>query len=397
VTTTVVTPTLRRATGRSLFWIIAAGFVVVVAVIATLLGASARAAGTPFSATDASPKGSKAIAQVLAQQGVDVIVADTLTGARAGLRDHSGSTLLVADPNDYLSATQLRSLAGLATHVVLPSPTFDQLGALAPGVRSAGAVKRSELRASCDLTAATRAGTVTGTGIGFRVPKPVGTVAAEATTCFGSGDGVYSLVDIDRAGRSITVIGTSAAFSNERVAERGNAALALNLLGQSEHLVWYLPTIGDARLDTKPTVAQLTPPWVSPVIVLLIISVIVAGVWRGRRLGPLVIENLPVTVRASETMEGRARLYQKGAARLHALDALRIGTVSRLATLCGLPRLASVDDVISAVASITGRDLAGVRSLMLDATPSTDRDLVRLSDALLELERATATAIRPHS
>ena len=99
-------------------------------------------------------------------------------------------------------------------------------------------------------------------------------------------------------------------------------------------------------------------------------------------------------MRASETMEGRARLYQKGAARLHALDALRIGAVSRLATLCGLSRLATVDDVIAAVATVTTRDPAGIRSLLLTAEPRTDRDLVRLSDELLELERHLARAIR---
>jgi hypothetical protein len=100
-------------------------------------------------------------------------------------------------------------------------------------------------------------------------------------------------------------------------------------------------------------------------------------------------------VRASETMEGRARLYQKGAARLRALDSLRIGSISRLATQCGLPRLATVDDVIAAVAAITARDTAVIRSLLLTADPHSDRELVRLSDELLDLERAVARDIRP--
>jgi hypothetical protein len=123
--------------------------------------------------------------------------------------------------------------------------------------------------------------------------------------------------------------------------------------------------------------------------------VVVAAFWRGRRLGPLVIENLPVTVRASETMEGRARLYQKGAARLRALDSLRVGTIDRIAVQCGLPRVAIVDEVIAAVASLTSSDIREVRSLLLDETPRTDRDLVRLSDRLLELERSVASAVRP--
>ena len=144
-----------------------------------------------------------------------------------------------------------------------------------------------------------------------------------------------------------------------------------------------------------PTIAELTPSWVGSVSTLLIIVALVAAFWRGRRLGPLVVENLPVVVRASETMEGRARLYQKGAARLRALDSLRIGAVSRVATLCGLPRLSTVDDVIAAVARATARDPADIRSLLLTAEPRTDRDLVRLSDELLELEQLVARDILP--
>ncbi len=115
--------------------------------------------------------------------------------------------------------------------------------------------------------------------------------------------------------------------------------------------------------------------------------VIAAGIWRGRRFGPLVVENLPVTVRASETMEGRARLYQKSSARLRALDSLRIGTIARLARSCGLPRLATVEEVVAAVAPLTGRPVTEVRGLLIDRHPASDAELVVLSDELLELER----------
>jgi hypothetical protein len=232
---------------------------------------------------------------------------------------------------------------------------------------------------------------VSGAGRGYRV---IGQ-GADATTCFGSGSKVFSLIRLESGSHTVTVLGTSDAFSNEHVAERGNAALALNLLGANPRLVWYLPTIDDSAVAGGPSIAELTPVWVSPVLALLVIVAIVAAFWRGRRMGPLVIENLPVTVRASETMEGRARLYQKGAARLRALDALRVGTIDRLAAQCGLPRLASVDDVIAAVAQLTASDPLEVRSLLLDDAPRTDRDLVRLSDRLLELERSVARATRP--
>jgi hypothetical protein len=63
--------------------------------------------------------------------------------------------------------------------------------------------------------------------------------------------------------------------------------------------------------------------------------------------------------------------------------------------LCGLPRAATVDEVVTAVASLTGRQLGDIRTLLLDATPASDRDLIALSDALLALERDVTAASRP--
>jgi hypothetical protein len=390
-TAEIVTPTIRRATRRWLFWIVVAVFAVLVALASITITGTAGTAGTPYSPTDASPTGSKALAQVLRQQGVHVSSTDTLEGTHAALAAHRHSTLMLVDPNGYLSQTQLRSLAALAQHVVLLAPGYAELSALAPQVDQGGTVPDKPLSAGCGLPAAVKAGTIGGKGIGYRIVD----TSSPAIACYGSGDGVFSVVDITQAGRRTTLVGATAAFANGHVAEHGDAALALNLLGDNGHLVWYLPSVTDIAVQGGPTIAQLTPLWVSPVIVLLIITAIAAAVWRGRRMGPLVIENLPVAVRASETMEGRARLYQRGAARLRALDALRIGTIGRLATLCGLPRQASVDEAVSTVADLTGRDRGGIRQLLIDTVPTTDRQLVDLSDELQELERATARAIRP--
>lgn len=133
----------------------------------------------------------------------------------------------------------------------------------------------------------------------------------------------------------------------------------------------------------------------TPLAVLLVLVALGAMFWRSRRVGPLVVENLPVVVRSSETMRGRARLYERAGARLHALDALRIGTVSRLATACGLSRLASVDEVADAVAARTGRDRAEVAGILIHRIPQNDAELVRLSDELLQLETDTEAATRP--
>jgi len=184
-------------------------------------------------------------------------------------------------------------------------------------------------------------------------------------------------------------------FANDEIATFGNAALALNLLGQDDTLVWYLPTLGDVAVTGPPSLGDLTPGWVTPVMVLLFVVAITAMVWRGRRFGPLVAEDLPVVVRASETMEGRARLYARGNARLRAIDAIRIGAVTRMARAAGLPRTAALDEVVRTVAALTGRDPVAVHTLLVGDVPATDAALMRLSDAVAELEADASRAVRP--
>jgi hypothetical protein len=199
-------------------------------------------------------------------------------------------------------------------------------------------------------------------------------------------------VQVPRWDGTLSILGLGSVLQNDTIASKGDAALALNLLGAHRTLIWYISSYADLQEGDTPSLADLTPGWVTPLMLLLLLVGVAAAVWRGRRFGPIVVENLPVVVRASETMEGRARLYSRAKARLRALDSLRIGTVDRLARAVGLPRTATVGEVTDAVAALTGRDRVTVSALLLDAVPSSDAELVRLSDELLTLETAVATA-----
>jgi hypothetical protein len=383
----VLTPTGGRVIRRSLFWVGVLVFVALVALI-SIGTTGSTVGGVPLSATNAAPGGAMGVAEVLKQHGVAVTPTGSLADTRAAIGDPAATTLFIYDDGLYLDANQLSQAVGLAGTVVLVDATFAQLRAVAPGVAQAGIVS-GNLAADCPLAAVQKAGTVSGGGSGYRL---IGD-SSGITSCLGSGDGVFSLIQLD--GGRLTLLGATDALTNQHVIENGNAALALNLLGAHENLVWYIPTFADVPAYQGQDLGSLTPAWVTPVLALLMITFIAAAIWRGRRLGPLVIENLPVTVRASETMLGRARLYEKSSSRLRALDSLRIGAIGRLAALCGLPRVATVDEVVAAVGSVTGRQVGEVRRLLVDDIPQTDGDLVGLSDGLLVLERDVAHALRP--
>jgi hypothetical protein len=386
----VTTPTVRSLARSARFWV-AAVVVIVLTIVGYYLLTPPAVDGTPLSADGTGETGAKALVSVLRDHGVSVSATSSLKETASASPSPQSTTIFVYDPSDYLDTDQRRQLATLAAHVVVLSPATSALADFAPRLASAGAA-RLTMTAHCGLHAAVQANTITDGGHAYRLT----TTAGAAHTCFPSGARGFALVQVPSASGDLTVVGTTNAFTNEFIGDRGNAALAINLLGSTPNLVWYLPSIEDVGAGGHTeSIATAAPHWIEPLLVLALLVVITAGVWRGRRFGPLVVERLPVVVRASETMEGRARLYQASSARLRALDALRMGTVQRVSTLCGLSRRASLDEVIGAAAAATGRTPVEVRNILVDEHPDSDSDLVRLSDDLLVFERDVAAATLP--
>ncbi|TQL48598.1 hypothetical protein FB562_1695 [Homoserinimonas aerilata] len=395
-----MTPTIGRTAKRWLFWALFALVALAIAVLSLFMTGANRPSGVPLDPEGPGPAGARAVVETLRTHGIEVDVVDTLAKADAATAD-GRATLLLHDRDGILDTEQLRTAGRLAERTILIDPSYAELDALAPAIAPAGIVS-GRLDADCgggDNSSGeiARAGTVSGDASGYRIVDDTDADAdSSITACLGSGDDVYSHIEIDGDDTRLVIVGATGALSNGQVLADGNAAYALGLLGHHDRLVWYVPGTGDLSASDAPGIAELTPPWVTPVLVLLLLVVIAAGIWRGRRLGPLVIERLPVTVRSTETMEGRARLYQRSSARLRALDALRIGTLDRLAIAVKQPRSASVDDIVDTVAAALGRPSTPLRELLIDELPENDRDLIRMSDALLQLERELRDAIRPH-
>ena len=381
-----VTPTLGRTARRALFWVVVGAVLLLVTILIIAFRGTAEA-GIPLAADNAAPQGAMAVAEVLRQHGVDVIETSSLADTEDAVAG-ADATVLLWDVDLLLDSDQHDRLLLATDDLIVLDPSFLELQDLAPGIAQAGATD-GVFDADCDLTAVEKAGTVDAGGSVYRIVD-----APQATGCLADGDR-FGLVETRRNGGVVTVLGVAEALSNGEITTEGNAALALNLLGEHETLVWYIPGIDDLSDATPATLPDLTPAWVMPFGVMLLLFAVGAIVWRGRRVGPLVVENLPVVVRASETMEGRARLYEHSSARLHALDALRIGTVARLARTCGLSRTASVTEVVDAVAALTGRDRTGVADILIDHVPTSDSELVHLSDQLLALEAEATKRSRP--
>jgi hypothetical protein len=380
---TAHTPTLRQAATRWR-WLGGAAIALALIAIGTLLLSGSLASRDEFAPDSAAPLGARALAEVLRQQGVEVTVTRDLDESR---RRASGATLLVDDAGALLDAAQWRSLRAATDRLVVVAPSFTALDTLLPDAKYGGVPSTSTVGAACALPAARRSGTMSlaDTTSSLRLPSSL-----RAVDCFTDPGGRGQLVR--RNDGAVTLLASRVPFENRHVGEQGNAAVALNALGTRARLVWLRPDPAAAAAGARPTLEALTPSWVTPMLVLALLAAVAAAVWRGRRLGPLVVEHLPVVVRSRETVEGRARLYARAGARLRAADALRIGTIGRLAPALGLSRLATVDEVVAAAATRTGRDRAALRALLIDTAPASDAALVGLSDELARLEVAVTAA-----
>jgi len=383
----VVAAPARR--GRSaLAWLgIAAGLIVAGIGVAAIAGIGTMPAQGLLDPEAAGPDGSRAIVEVLRDRGVEVAIARDRSSALAAL-ERGDATLAIADTAP-LDDDALEELRDAASGVVLLEPRSRDLRLFLDGAASAGFADTTA-DPTCDLPDAAVSGAVrpgevfSGDGLDGDDLRIACYPAAGGHGLIGAGAGAERVIALD----------ATALLVNQRVSDDGNAALGLNLLGGTGRLVWYMPALGDGSLTAAPTIGELTPPWVTPSILLLLTAVAVAAVWRGRRFGPLVAENLPVTVRASETTEGRARLYAAAGDPVHALDQLRRDSLRRLGRLLGMGA-ADAGTIADAAAARLDADRARVRGILLDDLPHTDRDLVDAADRLRELEAAVHRTIRP--
>ncbi|WP_051701944.1 DUF4350 domain-containing protein [Mycetocola saprophilus] len=384
VASAALTPTVRGFLRQRRFWIITAAVIILIALVLMVLGNAGNARGRELSAEDPSPVGARAVANVLRDHGVRITIANSYEQATSALESEPG-TLLFADLGGYLDAERVRALSDAATSTVLVDPGFSILSELDLGAMPAGvATEDVSDEVACRVPAALRAGSIT-TGRVFQ--------SESATGCFGTDTDGYSLVV--SADRRVTLLGSRSVLQNDSVLREGNAALAVGLLGEKTHLVWYLPTAADLEDTGITSLEDATPTWLTPVLLLVFVTALAAFVWRGRRFGKLVAEDLPVVVPASETRRGRARLYQRVGARTRALDALRIGVVDRSSALLGLPRQTPADQVAITVADRLGRSRAEVFDLLIARPATNEAELVRLARALHDLEDALAAALDP--
>lgn len=355
---------------------------VVLAFVAVLSGSK----NEPLDPASAAPTGSRALAQVLRAQGVDVTVSHSAAGA-SGAALGSDTTVLVTRAG-LLSAQSLGRLARSsadAGSLVLIAPSTRALEALGLPIRAvAGPASQLPVTGSCgispfaglSLAAEPRSRAYTST-------SGQGCVAAE-----NGGDLIRTLPAIPGQRPAVIVFGSDSLLRNGSVRGGDDAAFALRSLGAHRALTWV--ALDPANADANPvgdTNASPWPRWSGPALVLVSVSVVLLMFWRGRRLGPLVSEPLPVVVPAVETTLSRGQLYRRARDTARTAEVLRVASRHRIARYLGLSPTTDPAQLSTEAARAAALDPAGVRALLVEAPVLDDDELVRTAKELQTLER----------
>ena len=262
-------------------------------------------------------------------------------------------------------------------------------------------------------------------------------VAEDVTGCYPTGaatlPAMVSLHDSSTGG-DVILLGWTDFTEDQYLTQQGDAALALRLFGAHGTLVWLAssftedpnltgceytncgdngstPSAGPGANggnpgggqggsgggtgqggggSSPPTLASLIPHWIWWMLLQLAIAALALAYWRSRRLGRLVSENLPVKVRAAETVEGHANLYRRASAHGRAAGLLRSAAARRMAPLLGLPAGPAgraPATLVAPLAAHLGRPAEQLREILAGDAPMTETELVQLTDQLDRLEQ----------
>jgi hypothetical protein len=350
--------------------------VVVAALVAIGLSAwldrGSRAYAADLDPGNPDGTGAQAVARVLDDQGVDVDVvrsADDL--------DTTG-----VDASTTIVVTSAGNLGRSTTHRLLRQQGDARLVVVTPGTQLLRQLGVGSFPATTTPDGPVRAGCPAYDALAVQVQSAQ---AYRTNGCFRQHDGVI-LAD-PRPG--LTLLGASGILTNDQVLEGDNAAVALRLLGQRQRLVWYVPSLADLRGADGVSASSLLPDWLKPGLWALGLAGVALIVWRGRRLGPLAHEPLPVAIKAVETTRNLGRLYRRAGDRPHAAAALRSASRTRLAERLRLPRGVAPDRLAHDVAARTGRPAAEIDVLIGPHAPAPldDGGLADLAQRLSELDR----------
>lgn len=359
----------------------AVGIVLVLVGSVLLVGSRQEYTGSLDPANTGSD-GAGALATALSQHGVHVSVVRTQRDYLAAPVG-PGTTVLVTGTGELSGQT--------AATAIRHARTADRLVAVDAGItvlRGMGVPAdlhgppANDADAGCSSPDVHPGDRVSAADLGYTATGSR-TARTGVVRCF---DGSYLSLPAGATRPATVLLGSAQMLANGTILAQANAAVAVRTLGHSSRLVWYVPSTADIQPGDTTSFASQLPRWLDPALWLLLVGFAVLVLWRGRRLGRLAAEPLPVVVRALETTRSRGQMYRKARDVGRTAEVLRIGTRTRLARYLGLGAAVGGTELVRAVAVALDRPVADVEAILLGPAPPSEDALLDLSRDLITME-----------
>lgn len=345
--------------------------IVLLGVALGLLGRGQAGGGLPFDPRSTEPAGTAAFVEVLRELGADV---EITAGAPAGDRDVA--VVLVAGRDDA-ERDRLEGWVRAGGRLVLADPSSAVNPAAVRGSSAFDLFGSVPLAVACGehpaLQHLARVSSTTWTAM--RAPDD------STVSCLPMDEGV-GLFATSLGDGELVVFGGRGAWTNDRLGEHHNAALAVALVQPAPGVRVSVvgpppPGAGERRL------ADLVPGRVRGVLWQLAIAFGVLAWARSRRLGPPPEEGLPTRIRGSEMVAAVGGLLERRGGRQTAALALQEDLARSIAAMLGVPSATPRDALVEIASARTGMSQEQLRSALGDREIADDRQLVGLARSIV--------------
>jgi hypothetical protein len=355
--------------------------IVVAVILLALIAPTHRTDGPPLDPTSTSATGTKAAVELARRLGADVSITSQLPDARTDV-----AVLF----EDLISEDQTADVLAWvsAGHTLVVADPYSTLTPLA-NVGAAGPIGDQAYvdRGRCDVVdpaGLTELGRLAANdAYGTFDPSP------GETACFADGSGALLVVEPIGAGRLVS-LGSAQFFTNELLDQADNAGLwsALAVPAPGTHLDVLVAGVDGSGLQPSDSGDLTLPTGVVLGLLQLLVAFIVYSLYRARRLGKPVSEDLPVVIAGSELTRAVGGLLEHAGARDRAASSLRRSARRRLSNAFGLPAGTDPPAVVATIADRTSIDRSRLEGTLLDAPVADDGALATLArdlDDIVEL------------
>lgn len=361
--------------GRGALGGVAVAALLALALAVAVVGRGGGAVTTPLDPDSTAGDGTRALALLLGEEGLDVSVTLSVPAPEEAV------TVLVLD--DELSRAQRADLlawidAGGALVVTDPDSALHAGADLDGG---AGPAFGRWERGTCTIDRLAAVAGLDTLALDDDLAYPL---SPGDRGCFGDERRAFVQERDQGAGR-VTALGGASPLLNRNLASQDNAALALALLERDER-----PGVVILRSDLlsgDKTLAQLVPTRVWMALAQLGVAFLALVWWRSRRLGAPVLEDDPVRVPGAELVVATGALAGRSGHAAHSAERLRAEARLALTERLGVDPATPLDQLDRLAGARAGVPSGTVGALFDGPLPTDDDGLVALATRLDRLRQ----------